>query len=146
MTYELKHGRPARAGRFVIDPWQERVTVNKVARDIQKTLESELERLGNEVAVLEREGHEQLSEASGENNYRDHMADQGTATFSRELDMSLEENLKDSFGAVRAALDRMETGSYGVCESCGASIEIGRLQAMPTATLCITCKEAEESR
>ncbi len=113
---------------------------------MRATLEHELERLTTEVEDLDREGYEQLSDASGENNYRDHMADQGTATFSRELDMSLEENLRDSLTSVRNALGRMEAGTYGVCEKCGASIDTGRLKAMPTATLCITCKEAEEYR
>lgn len=118
----------------------------KATTEMRKHLESELERLGSEVAEIEREGHEQLSEASGENNYRDHMADQGTATFSRELDMSLEENVRDSLASVTAALGRIEDGSYGTCDRCGASIAADRLKAMPTATLCITCKAAEESR
>lgn len=109
-------------------------------------LESELARLDAEVAEIELEGHEALSEASGENNYRDHMADQGTATFSRELDMTLEENVRSALEAVRKALERMDEGAYDTCERCGASIGEERLRAMPTATLCITCKSAEESR
>ncbi len=109
-------------------------------------LEEERDRLGEEVAEIEREGHEALSEASGENNYRDHMADQGTATFSRELDMTLDENVRTALSAVEHALVRMDTGEYGVCERCGAAIDDDRLLAIPTATLCITCKSSEESR
>ena len=113
---------------------------------LQTFLEAELARLETEVETVEREGHEALSEASGENNYRDHMADQGSATFSRELDMTLEENTRDALTAVRHALDRIEKGVRGQCERCGAEIGVDRLRAMPTATLCITCKAAEESR
>ncbi len=113
---------------------------------LQIFLEAELARLEDEVATIEREGHEALSEASGENNYRDHMADQGTATFARELDMTLEENSREALAAVRHALGRMEAGDYHICERCGAEIGDERLRAMPTATLCITCKAAEESR
>lgn len=109
-------------------------------------LESELARLDAEVAQIEQEGHEALSEASGENNYRDHMADQGTATFSRELDMTLEENVRTALEAVRKALGRMEEGAYDTCERCGGPIGEERLRAIPTATMCITCKAAEESR
>ncbi len=109
-------------------------------------LEEELARLETEVETIEREGHEALSEASGENNYRDHMADQGTATFSRELDMTLEDNIRESLVAVRRALERMDDGNYSVCERCESDIDEERLKAIPTATLCITCKAAEESR
>ncbi|HET6498511.1 MAG TPA: TraR/DksA C4-type zinc finger protein [Coriobacteriia bacterium] len=109
-------------------------------------LEAELARLEAEVQEIELEGHEALSEASGENNYRDHMADQGTATFSRELDMTLEGNLRDALVAVRTALGRMDSGVYHVCERCGSLIGEERLKAIPTATMCIVCKTAEESR
>lgn len=113
---------------------------------LQTFLEAELARLEAEVAEIELEGHEALSEASGENNYRDHMADQGTATFSRELDMTLEDNVRDALVAVRKALVRIDEGTYDVCERCGGPIGEERLKAMPTATMCITCKAAEESR
>lgn len=109
-------------------------------------LEAELSRLEAEVAEMEQEGHETLSEASGENAYRDHMADQGSATFSRELDMTLEGNVRDALEDARSALARMDEGLYDICERCGGAIGEERLKAMPTATLCITCKAAEESR
>lgn len=118
----------------------------KLKRELRARLESEHERLQIEVDQIAREGHEALSDASGENNYRDHMADQGTATFSRELDMTLEENTRDALTAIHAAIDRIEEGTYGTCERCSNPISDERLQAMPTATLCISCKSAEESR
>lgn len=42
------------------------------------------------------------------------------------------------------ALMKMEAGSYGVCESCGAPIPFERLKARPVTTMCINCKELEE--
>ena len=74
------------------------------------------------------------------------MADQGSATFERELDMTFEENEREALDDVKAALDRVKAGTYGVCSRCGAEIPAARLEAMPTATLCIKCKEVEESR
>lgn len=109
-------------------------------------LDQELARLEAEIAEIDAEDRETLSEASGENNYRDHMADQGSATFERELDMTLEENLRDLLSDVRAALVRMDVGTYGVCARCSAEIPAERLDAVPTASLCIRCKEDEESR
>lgn len=42
------------------------------------------------------------------------------------------------------ALERISGGSFGLCEDCGDDIEIKRLEARPTATLCVTCKETQE--
>lgn len=114
--------------------------------DLRSHLEAELARLESAVAQIDAEERETLSEASGENNYRDHMADQGSATFERELDMTLEENLRSTLAEVRAALERMDAGTYAICAKCCADIPAERLEAVPTASLCITCKEAEESR
>jgi len=113
---------------------------------LRARLEADLDRLAAEIAEMDAEDRETLSEASGENNYRDHMADQGSATFERELDMTLEENLRVTLGEVRAAMARIAEGSYGTCARCSAQIPIERLEAVPTASLCIRCKEAEETR
>ena len=118
----------------------------KTLEQLRAHLEADLVRLEAEIAEMDAEERETLSEASGENNYRDHMADQGSATFERELDLTLEENLRNSLGEVRAALVRMDEGTYGVCARCSAEIPVERLEAVPTASLCIRCKEAEESR
>ena len=45
---------------------------------------------------------------------------------------------------IDAALERMEEGYYGDCLECGEPIHPGRLDANPTATLCINCAEALE--
>jgi DnaK suppressor protein len=42
---------------------------------------------------------------------------------------------------IKSALARIEGGSFGICTSCGAAIHTGRLEAMPTASLCISCAE-----
>ena len=47
---------------------------------------------------------------------------------------------------VDEALRRIESGEFGLCECCDGDIEIRRLEARPTATLCIACKEEEEKK
>ena len=44
------------------------------------------------------------------------------------------------------ALAQLDAGEYGYCEACGVEIGIRRLEARPTATLCIDCKQLEEIR
>ncbi|MBA4370436.1 MAG: conjugal transfer protein TraR [Coriobacteriaceae bacterium] len=119
---------------------------NKTRVEIETFLTGERERLLEEIAEFERSGQETLSDVSGENNYRDHMADQGSATFARELDQTLEGNARERLGQVDQALGRIAAGDHGVCKRCGKRIPLERLKAMPTAELCVTCKEWEESQ
>lgn len=113
---------------------------------LKAMLEAERARLEEEIADLERDSATNLADASGENNYRDHMADQGTATFGKELDMSLGDNARGLYAQVSAALHRIDEGTYGACVRCGKEIAPDRLGAVPAADLCISCKEWEESR
>lgn len=117
----------------------------KMKATLKAQLETERERLLEEIAEYELEGQETLSDVSGENNYRDHMADQGSATFARELDATLEERARESLTQIERALERIEQGTYGICSRCGAPIAAARLEAMPAADLCISCKEREEN-
>ncbi len=52
-------------------------------------------------------------------------------------ELSLEATLKDRLDAINKALDKIEKGTYGKCEVCGADIPIGRLNANPEALTCI---------
>lgn len=47
--------------------------------------------------------------------------------------------LRREIADIRAALSRIEDGSYGICDRCGESIAPARLEALPTATRCINC-------
>ncbi|RJX34462.1 MAG: RNA polymerase-binding protein DksA [Desulfarculus sp.] len=46
---------------------------------------------------------------------------------------------------IREAMERIEDGSYGICESCGEDISEKRLKARPVTTLCIDCKKRQEA-
>ncbi|MBI2021637.1 TraR/DksA C4-type zinc finger protein [Candidatus Daviesbacteria bacterium] len=50
-------------------------------------------------------------------------------------------NLQEMLTKITRALLRMKSGHYGKCENCGRTIEASRLEAMPTATLCISCSK-----
>jgi DnaK suppressor protein len=64
---------------------------------------------------------------------------------NRDFTLRMAERERKLLTKIRHALDRMNNGEYGVCESCGAPITYGRLMARPVATLCIDCKtEAEQ--
>ncbi len=69
---------------------------------------------------------------------------------SQESDIALELRNRDRerklIKKIDEALGRIEDGEYGYCDSCGVEIGLKRLEARPTATLCIDCKTLEELR
>jgi DnaK suppressor protein len=69
---------------------------------------------------------------------------------SQESEFSLELRTRDRerrlIKKIDEALKEIESGDYGYCESCGIEIGIRRLEARPTATLCIDCKTLDEIR
>ncbi len=111
-------------------------------REVREELGREKTRLLEEIATAE-EGLADLIRDSGD-GAGDDQADAGSKTFEREHEMSLANNARDMLDQVEHALGRISDGSYGVCESCGKPIGKYRLQAFPRATLCRSCKEAEE--
>lgn len=46
---------------------------------------------------------------------------------------------------IRNALERLEEGTFGICEECGEEIPLKRLKARPVTTLCIECKKEQEA-
>jgi DnaK suppressor protein len=84
------------------------------------------------------------SELTGEMGFDEEYADAGTATFERERDLSLVNNLRDLMDRIDKALGKIEDGTYGLCDRCGKPIEKLRLKALPYANLCIKDKQAEE--
>jgi DnaK suppressor protein len=69
---------------------------------------------------------------------------------SQESDMALELRNRDRERKLIKKIDetigKIEEGDYGYCESCGVEIGLKRLEARPTATLCIDCKTLDEMR
>ena len=61
------------------------------------------------------------------------------------VNSQLAETESRELAAIENALDRMQLGEYGVCEGCGRSIPVARLQALPYATTCVTCQRSSES-
>ena len=59
--------------------------------------------------------------------------------YSWERNLARRERAQGKLEKLEAALQRMEEGTYGVCEACGQAIEPERLAALPTATLCVAC-------
>ena len=84
------------------------------------------------------------TELTGEMGFDEEYADAGTATFERERDLSLVNNLRDLMDRIDKALAKIGDGTYGLCDRCGKPIEKARIKALPYANLCLKDKQAEE--
>ena len=62
----------------------------------------------------------------------------------REKNVALLNALENRLASVRAALQAMEKGTYGICERCGTEIPIERLEVYPDASLCVKCQAEVE--
>ncbi|WP_409342450.1 TraR/DksA C4-type zinc finger protein [Paenibacillus sp. MBLB4367] len=113
------------------------------------------ERLEQEKADLERRlqqnehfglgesMREQISELSA---YDNHPADLGTEMFERGKDIALNERSEFRLEDIDLALQRMDAGTYGLCDVCGKEIPVSRLEALPMTVTCVDhAKERDKS-
>jgi len=64
---------------------------------------------------------------------------------SREFNLLLNTREKQKIKQIEQALLKLENGEYGICENCEEDIPVGRLKAMPFASLCVKCKSLQET-
>lgn len=133
-------GGPARDGSATAtrSPWSE-----PELADFRAALLSDIRRLSEELNMGEAD-LEELLEHSGD-GAGDDQADAGSKTLEREQEMSVAANARELLDQSSHALKRLDAGTYGICESCADQIPAARLRAFPRATLCIACKQYQES-
>ena len=78
--------------------------------------------------------------------YSNHPADEAAALLDRTGRDAVARVLMDDMQQVERALERLAAGSYGLCDDCGQPIPPKRLEARPTATLCVSCQSKRELR
>ncbi len=76
--------------------------------------------------------------------YSVHMADAGTDSFEREKSFHFMNRESDYYKFLTLALERIEDGSFGVCNVCEQLIPEERMMEVPNATKCVQCKEKEK--
>ncbi|MFC3346375.1 TraR/DksA family transcriptional regulator [Streptomyces echinoruber] len=136
-------GTAVEPGDLPVRPGEEPWTVEEVAQ-ARAELETELERLRTEIASSEA-SLAGLMRESGD-GAGDDQADTGTKNITREHEMALTANAREMLTQVEHALQRLDAGTYGLCENCGKPIGKARMQAFPRATLCVECKQKQERR
>jgi DnaK suppressor protein len=72
-------------------------------------------------------------------------ADRATLEADRNFMLRIRDRENKLIKKIKKALDRIEDGTFGICEKCGENISTNRLRARPVTTLCIDCKTKEEA-
>jgi RNA polymerase-binding protein DksA len=115
--------------------------------DFASRLRDERAELSDQLTTIEDQAFAATqSDISGDVGIDDESADAGTATFEREKELSIEQNVRDLIQKIDRALKRIEAGTYGICDRCGKPIEKARLKALPYVDLCIKDAQARSRR
>ena len=102
---------------------------------IKRKLLQELQEVRSELGRLD-----QMLEERGEYGY----GRGDPAVYQWELNLSLRDQFQRRSKQIQDALQRIEEGSYGLCETCGREIERARLEALPFASMCIDCARSSQ--
>lgn len=109
-------------------------------KSLHRALLDERRRILNEVAETEAELEYIHSEREPE------LVERGQEASREQLFARLDERGQHEIEEIDAALQRMIDGTYGTCADCGAPIGVARLNAMPSAMLCIGCARSREAQ
>ncbi|MDE2742506.1 MAG: TraR/DksA C4-type zinc finger protein [Gemmatimonadota bacterium] len=112
----------------------------------KKLLLEKIAQTSDDVEAIENTSRNDARETASEDRstYSLHMADHGTDAMEREKSLLLAQRGGDYIDYLNEALQRIEDGTFGICRTCKGPIGRGRLEAVPTATQCISCKSKRE--
>lgn len=128
---------------FVVRSGEEPWTAAELA-EVRAELEADIARIAADLEASELDLEGLMNNYGG--GAGDDSADTGGKVLEREQGLTLTNNSRVLLQQSHRALQRLDDGTYGVCESCGQPIGKMRLQAFPRATLCVSCKQKQERR
>jgi DnaK suppressor protein len=115
--------------------------MDEIASALQEELRRTFDRLKELGGAVMLEDDPGAPEAGDQG---DGSGDAVSATAERELTFTVRSLLVERANRLADALDRVRSGTYGLCRVCGQDIAAARLRAIPEVTTCVRCQEAEE--
>ncbi|MGI8716148.1 MAG: TraR/DksA family transcriptional regulator [Solirubrobacteraceae bacterium] len=107
---------------------------NETRRELQARRDQARERL----AALAKRPERGTAQGFGKR-----IGDGTTEAVSRLPDIGVGQSLEQSLPRTERALAKLDDGSYGLCDACGAAIAPGRLRALPDGVLCLSCAQTQ---
>jgi DnaK suppressor protein len=94
--------------------------------------------------ALLSEAEKTISEMTDHSDNYPDPTDRASAESDRNFELRIRDRERKLLSKVREAMERIDAGHFGICESCGDDISFQRLEARPVTTLCIECKTEQE--
>ncbi len=111
----------------------------------KKDLDFFKEYLSDRLEELLHQADDTVSDMTDTNDNFPDPTDRASLEADRNFMLRIRDREHKLIKKIRSALDRIENGTFGICESCGEDISIQRLKARPVTTQCIDCKTKEEA-
>ena len=105
---------------------------------LRSRLENEQKRLLDELEQLQASAYP--ADERREGSPFGKREEEATESFELEKRLALEKRIRDQLAEIEHALSKFDEGTYGRCDSCGKPIDPARLEALPQASLCLSCK------
>ena len=110
----------------------------------QKDIEYFRKLLTSMLDEAKQKGDSTIEELNGSNELFADPADRATAESDRSFTLRIRDRERRLIRKIQAALQRIDEGSYGICEECGEEIAVARLKARPVTRLCTNCTAKQE--
>jgi len=110
----------------------------------KEKLEEFRQLLQSQIDSLLREADKTVSEMTDEKTNFPDPTDRASLESDRNFELRIRDRERKLIGKIQEALERIDDGEFGICESCGEEIGEARLRARPVTTLCIDCKTEQE--
>jgi DnaK suppressor protein len=110
----------------------------------QEQLEEFRKILQSQLDELLREAGKTVSEMTDEKANFPDPTDRASLESDRNFELRIRDRERKLIVKIREALERLDAGEFGICESCEEEIGVARLHARPVTTLCIECKTEQE--
>lgn len=105
-----------------------------------------LEELKYQMTQLLRDASETVKENEKARGYSQHQADEGTDDFDRTISLNLSDQEVKVLRQIERALEKIDEGTYGICDISGEEIPVKRLEAIPYATMTVKAQEQQEKQ
>lgn len=100
--------------------------------------------LNSKIAELLDDAEKTVSEMTDEKENFPDPNDRASLESERNFELRIRDRERKLIRKMQEALDRIDKGTFGICDRCGGPISEKRLMARPVTTLCIDCKTKEE--
>lgn len=111
----------------------------------QKDLDYFKEYLAERLKELLSQAEDTVSDMTGPSDSFPDPTDRASLEADRNFMLRIRDREHKLIKKIKKALDRIENGTFGICETCGEDISVNRLKARPVTTQCIDCKTKEEA-